>query len=199
MGTWGDGLFEDDLALDVKGHFDRAVAGGATEADAAAGLMQSALAREILEEFAEGDRDDLFWEENRGLFYAIANLQLQHGVLQEEVKRQTLQAIAVERRGLDPERNRERRELLDALEARLRAGDADDDFVFTERQLAEGTNPAIQLPPADLGVRATRAKKPARKKPAKKKPAKKKPAKKKPAAKKPPKKKPAKNKPTKRR
>ncbi len=31
MGTWGNGLFEDDLALDIKGEFDRAVADGAAE------------------------------------------------------------------------------------------------------------------------------------------------------------------------
>jgi hypothetical protein len=123
MGTWGHGLFDDDLALDVKAGFDRAVAGGAIAAAAAAGLMESELAREILEEFSEDDRDDTFWEESRGLFYAIASIQLEHGVLQEVVRQQTLQAIAVERRGLDPEQDRARWELLDALEAKLtRAG-----------------------------------------------------------------------------
>jgi hypothetical protein len=199
MGTWGHGLFDDDLALDVKASFDRAVASGASAAEAAAGLMESELAREVLEEFSEADRDDTFWEENRGLFYAIASLQLEHGVLQEVVRQQALQAIAVERRGLDPEQDRARWELLDALEAELsRAGEAaeapggaaPEEAPPPRHLLAEGTNPALHIgvtmakkPPKKPAKK--RAKKPAAKKPAAKKPPKK-PAKK-PAAKKPPK------------
>jgi hypothetical protein len=212
MGTWGHGLFDDDLALDVKGHFDRAVAGGASAADAAAGLMESELSREILEEFGADARDDMFWEENRGLFYAIASLQLEHGVLQEVVRQQTLQAIAVERRGLDPEQNRERWEILDALQAQLNRG-ADDGGAPARHQLAEGTNPALVVevtmakPPAKkaaAGKPAVKqpAKKPAKQAPAKK-PAKQQPAKKvkapakKPVAKKPPAKNPPAKKPAK--
>jgi hypothetical protein len=186
MGTWGPGLFDDDLALDVKGTFDRAVAGGASPADAATGLMESELAREILGEFGADERDDMFWEENRGLFYAIASLQLEHGVLQEVVRQQTLQAIAVERRGLDPEQNRERWELLDALEAKLNSGAAEG--APLRNQLAEGTNPALQ-------VEAVMAKPPAKRKPAARKPAPSKPAAKKPAARKLAPKKPAPRKP----
>jgi outer membrane biosynthesis protein TonB len=204
MGTWGHGLFEDDLALDVKGTFDRAVAGGASPADAASGLMESELAREVLEEFGEGERDDMFWEENRGLFYAIASLQLEHGVLHEVVRQQTLQAIAVERRGLDPERDRERWELLDVLEAKL-SGAAAVPPPPPQHRIAEGTNPALQAveaamakPPAAKPAATKPAKKPAAKKPAAKKPAKKpatrKPAKK-PATRKPATRKPAATKP----
>jgi hypothetical protein len=225
MGTWGHGLFDDDLALDVKASFDRAVAEGATPAVAAAGLMEGELAREVLEEFDDADRDDLFWEESRGLFYAVASLQLEHGVLQEVVRQQTLQALAVERRGLDPERDRARWELLDGLAAQLSRGadeapgirrvaaaagvpddtdgdDATDNAGATDdmtrvplprHQLAEGTNPALNIeqtmarrPTKRSGARKPpAARKPAPKKPAPKKPAPKKPAPKKPAPKKP--------------
>ena len=214
MGTRGHGLFDDDLALDVKASFDRAVARGASAAEAAAGLMEGELAREVLEEFREDDRDDMFWEENRGLFYAIASIQLEHGVLQEVVRQQALQAIAVERRGLDPEQDRARWELLDALEARLnRAGETAEAPAVDEaaeapaaaaeppppprHRLAEGTNPALYIgvtmakPPAKKPAAKKQAKKPVAKKQAKK-PAAKKPAKK-PAAKRPAAKKPTKN------
>jgi outer membrane biosynthesis protein TonB len=180
MGTWGHGLFDDDLALDVKGQFDRAVAGGARPAEVAAGLMESELSREVLEEFDSEERDDLFWEESRGLFYAIAVLQLEHGALQEVVRQQTLQAIAVERRALDPERDRERWALLDELEAKLRTG-------------AEGAKPMSALP---LEVGMAKPPKPKAKPKAKKPAAKPKPKPKakpkKPAAKPKPKAKPKK-------
>ena len=93
MGMWGSGIFEDDLALDIKGSFDRAVKEGKDPREAARGLMQTDLAKEILEEVVEDEWDDGFWEESGGLFFAVATLQLQHGVVTADVKRQTLLAI----------------------------------------------------------------------------------------------------------
>ena len=118
MGTWGSGIFDDDLALDIKGHFDDEVAGGADPAKAARALMQSELAQEILEEVAEDERDEMFWEESGGLFFAVATLQLEHGVLQKEVRAQTLQAI--DHWLVLAEGDEERIAVLKTLEARLK-------------------------------------------------------------------------------
>jgi hypothetical protein len=213
MGTWGDGLFDDDLALDIWAHFEQTVAKGTSAAEAAKGLMESELAREILEEFGTTERDDMFWEENRGLFYAIASIQLEHGVLQEVIRQQTLQAIAVERRGLDPEQDQARWERLDAFEARLGSGEpaparpAEGAGTEATADLAAlGVEATADL--AALGVEATMAKPPAKKaaakKPAKKaaakKPTKKAPTKqstaRKPTARKPTARKPTARKPT---
>ena len=119
MGTWGASLLDDDLALDIRGCFEGALEAGESPEVAARGLMNTEVAREILEEFAEDERDDSFWEESRGLFYAVATIQLAHGVLEDDVRRQTLQAITAERRGLDREADAERWTILDELETRL--------------------------------------------------------------------------------
>jgi hypothetical protein len=119
MGTWGSGIFDDDLALDIKGHFDDAVAGGTSPAEAAKALMQSELAQEIIEEFSEDERDEMFWEESGGLFFAVATLQLEHGVLQPDVREQTLRAI--DHWLALAEGDVERTAMLEALESRLKA------------------------------------------------------------------------------
>ncbi|OGS50963.1 MAG: hypothetical protein A3K65_03900 [Euryarchaeota archaeon RBG_16_68_12] len=48
MGAWGCGIFEDDVALDVRGGFEEAVNGGASVEE---------TTRMILEEYAEGLED----------------------------------------------------------------------------------------------------------------------------------------------
>jgi len=97
MARWGDSFFDDDLASDVKAEFDEAVAAGKDPAQAAAAILQTELAREILDEFAEDERDDMFWEESAGLFYAAAILQTAHGVLKPKTRTLALQAISHEK------------------------------------------------------------------------------------------------------
>src|SRR5262245_17739551 len=119
MGMWGSGIFEDDLALDVKGWFDRAVASGRDPRDVASRLMENDLAREILDELSEEEWDDTFWEESGGLFFAVASLQLDHGVLSPDVKRHTMLAIDAWHRLA--EGDADRLAVLAALRARLGA------------------------------------------------------------------------------
>ena len=119
MGMWGSGIFDDDLALDVKGTFESAVKAGEVASDVARDLMRTDLAREILEEFAEDERDDAFWEESGGLFFAVATLQLEHGVLKADVKRQTL--LAIEAWNTLAAGDDERLEALAELRAKLEA------------------------------------------------------------------------------
>ena len=97
MARWGDSLFDDDLACDVKAGFDEAVAAGKDPAKVAARLLQTALARGILDEFAEDERDEMFWEESAGLFYAAAILQIEHGVLKPKTRTLALEAIRLEK------------------------------------------------------------------------------------------------------
>jgi hypothetical protein len=100
MGRWGDGFFDDDLASDVEAGFDKAVAAGKDPAKVAAGILQTELAREILDEFAEDERDEMFWEESAGLFYAAAILQIEHGThgtLKPKTRKLALQAISHEK------------------------------------------------------------------------------------------------------
>jgi len=93
MGSWGNAIFDDDLAMDMRGAFTDAVEAGEAPDVVARGLMETELAREILEEFAEDERDESFWEESGSLFFAVATLQLENDVLSPDVKRQTLDAI----------------------------------------------------------------------------------------------------------
>jgi hypothetical protein len=116
MARWGDGFFDDDLASDVKAEFDEAVAAGKDPAKVAARILQTELAREILGEFGEEERDDLFWEESAGLFYAAAILQIEHGVLKPKTRTLALQAIGHEKaEGVEEKR----RKLLTELEEKL--------------------------------------------------------------------------------
>ncbi len=121
MGRWGDSFFADDLASDVRGGFDDAVRSGSSPRDAAAGLLDTDLAREILDEFTEDDRDDMFWEESSGLIFAAAVLQLEHDTLLDETRVLALEAIEAEREaGADPGRLK----LLSELEDRLASASA---------------------------------------------------------------------------
>lgn len=105
MGRWGDSFFADDLAMDVKAAFDEAVSNGTKPAAAAAGILKSELADEILNEFPEDERDEMFWEESSGLIFAAAVIQLENSALQPETKSLAIQAIAAEREmGAEDER-----------------------------------------------------------------------------------------------
>lgn len=119
MGRWGHGILDDDSAFDVKGHFDDAVTGGRNPTEAAAGLMETEVAREILDEFDEEERDEMFWEESAGLLHAVAVLQLEHGVVQDDVRHLALEAVEHELQQLHTDDVRV--EVLRKLEARLRS------------------------------------------------------------------------------
>ncbi|MFH5802963.1 hypothetical protein [Alienimonas sp. DA493] len=102
--------------MDVKAEFEQAVENGEDPPAVAAGLLQTATAREILDEFPEDERDATFWEECSGLIFAAAVLQVEHDVVQPETRKLAAEAIAQERQtGADDERLR----LLTDLERQL--------------------------------------------------------------------------------
>jgi len=113
MGRWGNSFFDDDLALDIKAEFDQAVENGGDPATVAAGLLNMETSQEILDEFPEDERDEMFWEESAGFIFAVAVLQLEHNVLQPEAKALALGAIKSER---EQGANASRLELLADLE-----------------------------------------------------------------------------------
>jgi hypothetical protein len=116
MGRWSDGLFEDDLSLDIQGTFEDAVAEGATPADAARALMTCELAEKILGEYED---DEGYFEENMGFFLAVSFFQLQNNAVDPRLKKMALQAITWESENAEPEP--ERAALLDELGKQLRA------------------------------------------------------------------------------
>jgi hypothetical protein len=120
MGRWGDDLFDDDLALDIQARFEHLVETGTSAKQAAIGLLQSDLAREILDELDPEDRDEMFWEESGAMFLAIASIQIAHDALDPDVTPLALEAIAHERARLDAKRDEVRLAALSSLEARLR-------------------------------------------------------------------------------
>lgn len=112
MGAWGCGLFEDDVALDVKDTFDDALANGETLA---------AATRAVLEEFEDSLDDD---DDGPIITLALAALQWERGKPQERLKKKAL-AIIEEGRGLErwedagAEELAGRRQALEALRAML--------------------------------------------------------------------------------
>jgi hypothetical protein len=91
MDTWYSGLFDDDdLAADVRGDWEAALAGGAAPADATRRLVE-----DWLDEVAGSTAlAAAFW-------IALAALQLRAGVLETDVRDRAIRAIA---RGEDLER-----------------------------------------------------------------------------------------------
>lgn len=116
MARWGNSFFEDDLAADIQAEFEQMVADGVAPSEAAAGLLSTDISYEILNEFPEDERDEMFWEESAGLIFAATVLQLEHNALQPETKVLAIQAIAAER---DMGADDERLTLLAELEQRL--------------------------------------------------------------------------------
>ena len=78
MGTWGTGIFEDDMALDVRNAFEDALATGATLPEAT---------DQVLEQFADAldDTDD-----RPVVYLALAALQLERGAVQPEIQEKAL-------------------------------------------------------------------------------------------------------------
>lgn len=84
MGTWNAGIFDDDIALDIKAEFDDALAEGMTVKEAT---------KQILESFEDVLEDD---EESPIVYLALAALQLEKGEIQKNIKKKALQIIESE-------------------------------------------------------------------------------------------------------
>lgn len=89
MGAWGAGVFEDDTALDVRGSFEAALEEGSSVEEATQRVL-----REYASDLLDPDYGPIVW-------LALAGTQLEHGVLQPEVRDRALSVID-EGQGLDP-------------------------------------------------------------------------------------------------
>jgi hypothetical protein len=81
MGTWGAKIFNDDVALDVKGIFEDAIEEGKTS-DEATKIVYSQCGGYFTDD-----------ESGPTAYWALALMQLQHGALQEEVRQKALDYI----------------------------------------------------------------------------------------------------------
>jgi hypothetical protein len=81
VGSWGTGIFEDDVALDVRGTFEDALASGASPGEAGAA---------VLEEYGDALED---MDDGPIILFALADLQLGKGHLEESIRRRALEAI----------------------------------------------------------------------------------------------------------
>jgi hypothetical protein len=82
MGAWGTGIFDDDLALDIKADFEDALDNG---------LTIDAATQQILEEYAEVLEDE---DEGPIIYFALAALQLEQGEIQQIIKSKALHIIS---------------------------------------------------------------------------------------------------------
>jgi hypothetical protein len=119
LGTWGSGIFEDDLALDVRDAFEGAVERGQGPEGAA---------EEVLHEFEDSAND---MDEGPVVFLALASLLLDNGVHDHPIISKAREIIA-SRAGLERWEEAgeadllERRHVYEQLRARL-DGDAPSD------------------------------------------------------------------------
>lgn len=81
MGTWGFGIFENDVALDVQGEYEAAIEEGAKDDEAT---------KRVLQEFSEDMEDS---EEEIQIWLALAAIQIERGAVQVKVRREALEVI----------------------------------------------------------------------------------------------------------
>src|SRR2546422_5211981 len=81
MGTWGFGIFENDVALDVQLEYEGAIEEGATDKEATDW---------VLEEFEEDMEDP---EDVVQVWLALAPVQLERKAVQTTVRRKALEII----------------------------------------------------------------------------------------------------------
>ncbi len=112
LGVWGNGLFDEDVAADVRATFEDAWAIGKPVPD---------ITRRVLMEY-----ENAFDDEGDGpqIVLALAALQLQHGALQPEIRDRALTIIRNDEgmeRWVDAggETLAERRRVLASLQAQL--------------------------------------------------------------------------------
>ncbi len=118
MGTWGHGIFDNDIALDMRGEFEEALAEG---------LDAHAATQRVIATYEESFED---FDEAPMVRLALAGLQLEHGSLEPWVRHQALAVIDADpnlERWLEgwdagrAEAEAERRKVLEGLKARLAA------------------------------------------------------------------------------
>ncbi len=108
MAAWGVGIFDDDLAQNVRKDFQRAVDAGQSVYEAARG---------ILERYAAAN--------SAVVYLALAALQLEHGLVQPRIRKTALTVI-ITGEGVEPwaeapaETRAARERELDNLRNRLR-------------------------------------------------------------------------------
>ena len=110
MGTWGYGIFEDDIASDVRGEFEDAIAEG---------LDSSAATQRVFEVFSEAVEDE---EEGPVIWLSLAVLQLDRGILQDDIRDHALAAMTsdLERwKEAGPDEVAQRKIVLDELRGRI--------------------------------------------------------------------------------
>ncbi|SRR6266540_7325170 len=81
MGTWGAGLFDNDVALDVRSVFEDALSDG---------LDVSTATQRVFEEFADAIAD---LEDQPVVYLALAALQLEREALQSKIREEALRII----------------------------------------------------------------------------------------------------------
>jgi len=114
MGTPENGIFDDDLALAVKGDFEDALEKG---------LSVNAAAEKILQEYSDVLKDE---EEGPIVYLSLAALQFDHNSLHQDIKDRALDIIETGR-GLElweeagKEFLAERQETLKKLKLKLSA------------------------------------------------------------------------------
>jgi hypothetical protein len=82
VGAWGAGIFEDDVAADIRDEWEDAIEGGASAAEATAQLV-STVGPGVSEDEDDGP---IFW-------IALAALQLEARALDPDVPRRAADAI----------------------------------------------------------------------------------------------------------
>lgn len=112
MGTWGTGVFDDDVAQDVQRLFEASLASGQSVASAARRIV-----------------DDPPWplddEEDAAVTYlALARLQLERGAVEPTIREKALAVIASgvplwRWENAPPDQLREREKVLDELKVKL--------------------------------------------------------------------------------
>lgn len=81
MGAWDTGIFDDDIAMDIKAEFEDAIEEGMTVKKAT---------KQILESFEDVLEDE---EEASVVYLALAALQLESGTVQSNIKKKALKII----------------------------------------------------------------------------------------------------------
>jgi hypothetical protein len=82
MGTWGYGIFEDDITSDIKGDLEDYLDEGLTIDEATERILEE------YEEFIEED-DDV----GPNVYLALASLQIEHDSLDDNIKIKALEII----------------------------------------------------------------------------------------------------------
>jgi hypothetical protein len=81
MGAWGAGIFDDDLAIDVRAAFEREIESGKDVKNATDTVLKS---------FVSALRDS---DDRPVVYLALAALQTEHGELRPDIRAKALQAI----------------------------------------------------------------------------------------------------------